>query len=80
VTETVIVIFDEPRDVYVDGLRTSVTNQRFAVLAGMHTFWLSGDGYRPPSITETISGTAADAPFVVAFARDEPTGDGDAVG
>jgi hypothetical protein len=65
--ETVIVTFDEVRDVYVDGLHLGVTNRRFVVSTGVHTFWLDGDGYGPSSITETIKHTTPDDPFVVNF-------------
>jgi hypothetical protein len=65
--ETVIVTFEERRDVYVDGLHLGVTNRRFVVSTGVHTFWLAGDDYGPSSITETIKHTTSDDPFVVNF-------------
>lgn len=65
--ETVIVTFDERRDVYVDGLEMGVTNRRFSVSTGVHTFWLTGDDYGPSSITETIKHTTVDDPFVINF-------------
>ncbi len=67
--ETVIVTFEERRDVYVDGLRMGVTNRRFSVSTGVHTFWLDGDDYGPSSLTETIKHTTPDDPFVVNFVR-----------
>jgi hypothetical protein len=65
--ETVIVTFEERRDVFVDGLEMGVTNRRFSVATGVHTFWLDGDDYGPSSITETIKHTAPDDPFVINF-------------
>jgi hypothetical protein len=65
--ETVIVTFEERRDVFVDGVKTGVTNQRFTVSTGVHTFWIAGDDYGPSSITETIKHTTPDDPFIVNF-------------
>jgi len=75
VTETVIVTFDEQREVFVDGLVTGATNQRFAVTSGVHTFWLSGAGYTPFFVRDTVSATTPDAPHVVRFFRKLLDGD-----
>lgn len=68
-SETVLVTFDEPRDVFVDGLHMGKTNRRFSVSTGVHTFWLAGDDYGPSSITETIKHTDIDDPFIVNFVK-----------
>ncbi len=70
-SETVLVTFDEPRDVFVDGLHTGTTNRRFSVSTGVHTFWLAGDDYGPSSITETIKHTEITDPFVINFVKTE---------
>lgn len=68
-SETVLVTFDETRDVFVDGLHMGKTNRCFAVSTGVHTFWLAGDDYGPSSITETIKHTAVEDPFILNFVK-----------
>jgi len=68
-SETVLVTFDEPRAVFVDGLHMGTTNRRFSVSTGVHTFWLAGDDYGPSSVTETIKNTGIHDPFILNFVK-----------
>lgn len=67
-SESVRVLFPQPRDVFVDGARCGATNDVFTVETGTHTFDLGPTGdYSPPRVRIRVSGTSPLAPKIIAF-------------
>jgi hypothetical protein len=66
--EWVKVTYPSERDVVVDSQLSGKTNRLLLVGEGTHEFTLGLPiDYSPPSITCLVSGTAADAPLIIAF-------------
>ena len=69
--EYVLVVFDDDgRQVLVAGRVAGVTNERFRVPPGRHTFSLAGEqDYEPMSQTLWVEHTNRDQPCRVVFAK-----------
>ena len=66
--ESVWVDYVAKRDVFVDGQLCGTTNDLFTVETGTHTFDLGlPQTYLPRSITVTVKGSTALAPFEITF-------------
>ncbi|HEU4889441.1 MAG TPA: hypothetical protein VFV49_16270, partial [Thermoanaerobaculia bacterium] len=61
------VLFPSRRGVRLNGTPFGTTNRTLPVEAGTHRISLDGDGFTPPSIVETISGTSKNSPRILSF-------------
>ena len=66
--EHVIVRFPESRNVFIDDREGGITNKKFKVNEGKHTFKLAGPkDYRPNWRRPTVTGTNPIEPMEVIF-------------
>ena len=61
------VLFPAQRGVRLNGAPFGTTNRTLPVQAGTHRISLDGNGFTPPSVVVTISGTSQNAPQIVRF-------------